>query len=291
VGFGSPRPASVATGDSIKMTLGHRAAGAAVVAVLASAGLAHGQAYQEVVLPGATFSSSAYYYYYGLGGYIGETSDVPGLIAAGNGGYASIIGTPNPTISIYSLVSGNPYSASSYSQAVVNYTAELVGPPGQTVPLVMPFSGTSFFTGNALGGAQVYLYLLFQGPALEDIDLDPVGGTVYERNNESFGVQGYSGQLSTNVLSDTPFQVEVAAYAGTEAYVESAQLNVDPIIEINPSFSSIDPNYEKDYTIDVSPGIGNAVVPEPGTWVTLLFGLGVVGGGLRIARRKNELAF
>jgi fibro-slime domain-containing protein len=35
---------------------------------------------------------------------------------------------------------------------------------------------------------------------------------------------------------------------------------------------------------------GAAVVPEPATWAMMLFGVGMIGGGLRIARRKNGMA-
>jgi hypothetical protein len=31
-------------------------------------------------------------------------------------------------------------------------------------------------------------------------------------------------------------------------------------------------------------------VPEPATWAMMLFGIGMVGGGLRMARRKNDMA-
>ena len=32
-------------------------------------------------------------------------------------------------------------------------------------------------------------------------------------------------------------------------------------------------------------------VPEPATWAMMLLGVGMIGGGLRLARRKNDLAF
>ena len=40
--------------------------------------------------------------------------------------------------------------------------------------------------------------------------------------------------------------------------------------------------------IVADPPIG-AAVPEPATWATILIGVGMVGGGLRMARRKNNL--
>jgi hypothetical protein len=36
--------------------------------------------------------------------------------------------------------------------------------------------------------------------------------------------------------------------------------------------------------------ITSGTVPEPGTWAMMLVGVGMIAGGLRLARRKNGLA-
>jgi hypothetical protein len=40
----------------------------------------------------------------------------------------------------------------------------------------------------------------------------------------------------------------------------------------------------------VSGSFQNSAVPEPATWAMMLIGVGLIGGGLRLARRSDELA-
>jgi hypothetical protein len=71
--------------------------------------------------------------------------------------------------------------------------------------------------------------------------------------------------------------------------LNTATATVDPVFSIDPSFLAENPGY----SLQFSPGIGNglvSLVPEPDTWVLMLFGLGGLGAALRGSRRSLTVA-
>ena len=81
----------------------------------------------------------------------------------------------------------------------------------------------------------------------------------------------------------------VLAHAVAENF--SAHAYVDPEISIDPSFALTDPNYLTNYSIVLSPGVGNSLpagaVPEPATWALMIGGFGLTGA---LARRRRAVA-
>lgn len=67
----------------------------------------------------------------------------------------------------------------------------------------------------------------------------------------------------------------------------------DPIVSIDPSFASFDPDYLKHYTLEFAPGIGNAAagagVPEPASWALMTTGFGALGALLRRRQKAPSI--
>jgi hypothetical protein len=108
------------------------------------------------------------------------------------------------------------------------------------------------------------------------------------------GETNFSGVLQVTALSDTPYvttglsfdqgvHLEVEAGGALGASFNGGTVSADPHIFVDPSFPDA-----AEYSILVSPNVGNAVptIPEPGTWV--LMGVGFVGlAGLRRRLRQR----
>ena len=107
------------------------------------------------------------------------------------------------------------------------------------------------------------------------------------------GETNFTGVLQVDALSDTAYvttgssfnqgvHLEVEAGGALGASFNGGLVSADPHLFVDPSFPDA-----ADYSIVVSPNVGNAVptIPEPSTWV--LMGVGFVGlAGLR--RRLRE---
>jgi hypothetical protein len=99
---------------------------------------------------------------------------------------------------------------------------------------------------------------------------------------------GTSFSETTNLLLTPGEQVGLFVIAAAEGFdspeSSSASAQVDPYIFIDPSFADA-----SQYSIEVSPGIGNSppALPEPSTFV--LLGTGILGLA-EAARRKSYRA-
>ena len=108
------------------------------------------------------------------------------------------------------------------------------------------------------------------------------------------GETNFSGVLEVDALSDTAYvttgpsfnqgvHLEVEAGGARGASFNGGMVSADPHLFVDPSFPDA-----AEYSILVSPNVGNAVptIPEPGTWV--LMGVGFVGlAGLRRRLRQR----
>ena len=97
-----------------------------------------------------------------------------------------------------------------------------------------------------------------------------------------------SFQYAASVRGGSSFDIALVAstaiYDATGAGT-TADVSVDPLIAIDPVWLSSHPGY----SIQTEAGFGNALpVPEPGSWATLLVGLGMVGAVRRCRGVKSS---
>ena len=88
------------------------------------------------------------------------------------------------------------------------------------------------------------------------------------------------------VSSNTPIDVFEQAAIDLGGTV-SGFAQADPFFAIDSGFLGQNPGYQ----LVFSDGVDNVLssVPEPATWTMMLVGVGMIGVGLRVARRKNAL--
>jgi hypothetical protein len=86
-----------------------------------------------------------------------------------------------------------------------------------------------------------------------------------------------SVNLTANAVYGVGLQMTLLLTGG----IGTASVYVDPLIQIAPGFANA-----SQYSIELSPGIGNSVaaIPEPSTYALMLAGLGVLG---IVARRRK----
>ena len=63
--------------------------------------------------------------------------------------------------------------------------------------------------------------------------------------------------------------------------IQTYNLNLDHVTSVSISGVPSDAGYW------LADNVNFTAVPEPATWAMMLFGLGVIGSGMRIARRRN----
>jgi hypothetical protein len=243
-------------------------------------------------VPDATYLSFASY-----GNSAGPPDDISvsnsittsGLVTVDNGAFASVIDTPNPTLTAqaYGAILGLYLGYGGNSLASINYYAEVVG-PADYVPVDMQYSGQWSQTGpdpETFG----YAYdAIFSDGGYGGL---VAGGTVFRSDMDSSNV--FSGSISYLSPTYAPFKISLSTQVIAGEYNgSSAYLRLDPTLFIDPSFASVDPNYLQDYSIILSSGIGNApdAVPEPGAWMLLLAGMGILGVATRCKRRDSGQA-
>jgi hypothetical protein len=166
----------------------------------------------------------------------------------------------------------NAFVATSYSFEVVG------GAPGDQVPLLIDTSLDA--TASASSYASAFLLV---STSINTWEIAVCTDGSCPNGSE------FSGSLAIETTSGTIGTVELSANgeAGVSAHDESATATADPFIYIDPSFAGA-----ANYSILVSPGVGNGLsdTPEPGTLLlacTGVFVLFVARRYLRIARAAH----
>jgi hypothetical protein len=208
--------------------------------------------------------------------------------SAGSWSASSVVNlslAPIPHIDV-SASSTNAISADSVLQ--ISYEIEIVGASG-IVPLTVEANEriSSSTATSSSSSVELDLHLFDQSAYVETFEAGSDNGKPVDLPNNPFPVaQAY------NTLANTPIEVEMLASAATEG------LNFDGV-EVSAS-AYLDPFFSvpEGYSIILSPGVGNSPipsVPEPATWVMMLFGFMGVGWAsrgsiLRIDARKRDAA-
>jgi hypothetical protein len=148
--------------------------------------------------------------------------------------------------------------------ATIFYWAEVVGPSNVTVPLLI----SSFATASASGTGAAGAALFFPGGNFVGVCADPS-----HPSNCGTETTSENTVLPFSVLSDVPFNILEAADAGAVDPSGAASATLDPTIVIDPSFAT-GSQFSLIFSSNISPP---STVPEPGTLLLTLTGVGLLG--------------
>ena len=187
---------------------------------------------------------------------------------------------PIPSATAIALVAAPNGYPSATAGVVFNYTVEIIGPAG-LVPVDVQATGSATSTTNAGSSASLSLSNISNVPILEVASSQgqALGGFVTSLNISN----------TYEMTADSPFSVQITdeASAGIDPILtaSSASASIDPLFFIDPS----DPN-ASEYSILLSPGVGNAPAATPLPAAFPLFATSLGGLGLLGWRRKRKTA-
>jgi hypothetical protein len=189
-------------------------------------------------------------------------------------------------------VSGSAFGQGLVDEAnvfgVLNYSFEVIGgTPGTVVPV--DIETTLEAIPNSIG--YVFSEIDVAANTTASVVICNSGGIGCGAGT---GQTNFTGVLQVDALSDTAYvttgpsfnqgvHLEVEAGGALGASFNGGMVSADPHLFVDPSFPDA-----AEYSILLSPNVGNAVptIPEPGTWV--LMGVGFVGlAGLRRRLRQR----
>jgi PEP-CTERM motif len=189
-------------------------------------------------------------------------------------------------------VSGSAFGQGLVDEAnvfgVLNYSFEVIGgTPGTVVPV--DIETTLEAIPNSIG--YVFSEIDVAANTTASVVICNSGGIGCGAGT---GQTNFTGVLQVDALSDTAYvttgpsfnqgvHLEVEAGGALGASFNGGMVSADPHLFVDPSFPDA-----TEYSILLSPNVGNAVptIPEPGTWV--LMGVGFVGlAGLRRRLRQR----
>ena len=191
------------------------------------------------------------------------------------GASVEVIGFPQA--STFGRASGNPDVGAGFT-AGVHYFFTVTGPQNDVIiPLLATFALHASAIGTFATNSSASFQIAFTAnDFIERVDADVLHPTPTDIfATRSFGLEvGRIGQVFLGVSG--------GSFGGfAEAYA-------DPYIFVDPAFLAGHPGY----TVEVSAGIGNApavsAVPEPETYATMMFGIGLLIASQRLAAKRRE---
>lgn len=191
----------------------------------------------------------------------------------------SMTAAPLPGLTDVTTVDG-----SAGSSGFIGYQFSIVGPAG-AVPVAITFNGSEAISGyfpfySTQVSVQAAVGTVFgTGPSFSDSYLVEYQGFgeygVHTLNGVSTPItdDSFNATDSAELTANTVYGVALQMYVDINGK-GSASAYVDPLIQIAPGFANA-----SEYSIELSPGIGNsavAAVPSPPTYMLMLVGLGAL---------------
>jgi hypothetical protein len=214
----------------------------------------------------------AYYYYH-----FDNQDQMDGAAGSYSSGGAHVTFglTPSPSVSLTAGPGG--------VTAGLKYYFRINGPDNVFVPVrvqgKLRADSAAPSDGQANAGAQI---------GFNGIGSSPRASIEHDAGGTNGGTTSADPLLTATVYTNDAVLISLQAFvnAGNKG---SGFALADPIISIDPSFASYDPDYLSHYSLEFSPGAGNSVggVPEPATWGLMLVGFGIAGTAMR---RRAQLA-
>jgi hypothetical protein len=177
------------------------------------------------------------------------------------------------------LAAGAAGGAAAGAQASTIYTTTLDLGPGSATPDYLVFAGTGFNVSNSATSPYKFDYIggsttTFDANLAKDAHLGLVTTTPgLPAPSESF--PGVTYDATVNGVGP-----------GVTEYVHFEFNGFTGFKGVNPQFTEFlgEATFGADGTLD---SISFAAAPEPETWALLLAGLGMAGGAMRMARRRQ----
>jgi hypothetical protein len=215
--------------------------------------------------------------------------------------------TTENTANLIANANANSFYVAADAQAWAYGTFEVIPPTNNTqlVPVEVIANGDATASGTGWSYSQILVYGFGANDTFPTVEAEaetnyaypqsPTEGSVLSVDQTimlepdtvgtaSLMIEAYAGEPTFTDLSPTPFAKGCPTYCGT------ASADLDPEIEIAPSFLAENPGY----ALVFSPGFVPAVssdVPEPSTWAMLIVGFATVGalGALRRVRPAGAM--
>lgn len=199
------------------------------------------------------------------------TYSAPGTYSAfGATGSAAL--SPFPTVS---ASAGN----SSLGQSYLQYYFSANGAPNTMVPFELHFSVSTSANGSsslAQTGITIWNYAEGWSSSVSTGEAcSATGQAIKYCEDPTFPVSISNGTYYGSIESDTKYAIGIVALAEPDNANPSASASAS----VDPTITLLNPNY----SLALSPGIGNGIasVPEPATWAMLILGVAMVGAAFR----------
>lgn len=199
---------------------------------------------------------------------------------------ASFIAAAGPaTIPLPAGPTGGDFTASGFSFVADPGSSFVIDTPvyGQAIPGEdnLLLNSTESFSVASSTAIRAFGFEIYRPSNANPIPGDPRGPVScnFTCGTDTFTVSMYDGATFVDSFAFLPTQDQIEFHGYSGGAFDSIRITEG---------GTFPENIGDEYFADFHFGTG--VVPEPATWATMLLGVGMIGGGLRMARRKSDIA-